>query len=116
MKKAKKLAGHTLKIEVECRSLNDALEALHCGADIVMLDNAAPHLAKSWAASIKESFPNAVVEVSGGITSDTISQYVVSVSSNNEAMTISSNIDIISMGSLIQGAPVIDFSLCISKN
>lgn len=115
MKKAKKLAGHTLKIEVECRSLKDAMEALQCGADIVMLDNAAPHLATSWAATIKESFPNAVVEVSGGITSDTISQYV-SFSSDDHAMTISSNIDIISMGSLIQGAPVIDFSLCISKN
>lgn len=39
VQKAKEVGGFALKIEVECRSLDEAREALTAGADIVMLDN-----------------------------------------------------------------------------
>lgn len=34
----------TSKIEVECSSLDDAIEAANCGADIIMLDNFTPEV------------------------------------------------------------------------
>ena len=37
--KARSAAGFSMKIEVECQSLNEGLEAAEAGADIVMLDN-----------------------------------------------------------------------------
>ena len=40
--KARAVGGFALKIEVECSSLNDALEAAKAGADVVMLDNLSP--------------------------------------------------------------------------
>ncbi|CAH2308271.1 nicotinate-nucleotide pyrophosphorylase [carboxylating] [Pelobates cultripes] len=38
------LIGHTLKVEIECRSLEEAFEAAAAGADIVMLDNLSPEV------------------------------------------------------------------------
>lgn len=102
--KAKKLASFAQKIEVECRSLEDAMEALEAGADIVMLDNAGPEKSASWSLVIKERFPHALIEVSGGITESSISEYVFDKHS----------IDIISMGSLTQDMHHVDFSLKIS--
>ena len=37
--KARSAAGFSIKIEVECQSLSEGLEAAEAGADIVMLDN-----------------------------------------------------------------------------
>lgn len=39
VERAKIPVGFTRKVEVECRTLEDSLEALKAGADIVMLDN-----------------------------------------------------------------------------
>lgn len=36
---AKRVGGFSTKVEVECRSMEDATEAANAGADIVMLDN-----------------------------------------------------------------------------
>lgn len=41
---ARRVGGFALKVEVECGSLEEALEASGCGADIVMLDNFAPEV------------------------------------------------------------------------
>jgi nicotinate-nucleotide pyrophosphorylase (carboxylating) len=42
VRRAKSVAGFALKIEVECRSLEEAEEAIAAGADVVMLDNFKP--------------------------------------------------------------------------
>jgi nicotinate-nucleotide pyrophosphorylase (carboxylating) len=42
VRRAKSVAGFALKIEVECRSLEEAQEAIAAGADVVMLDNFKP--------------------------------------------------------------------------
>lgn len=103
VKSAKSLASFSQKIEVECRSLEDAIEALRAGADIVMLDNQSPNIAISWANSIKTEYPYAIVEVSGGISEVNVRSYC------------SSHVDIISMGSLTQDIKHVDFSMKIVK-
>jgi nicotinate-nucleotide pyrophosphorylase (carboxylating) len=39
---ARTVGGFSAKVEVECRSLEDAEEAAHAGSDVVMLDNFKP--------------------------------------------------------------------------
>lgn len=99
VKKAKAVGGFSLKIEVECQSIEEAREAIAAGADIVMLDNFPPNKLHECAALLKQESPNVLIEGSGGITVSNITPY------------FSPNVDILSLGSLIQGAPVIDFSL-----
>ena len=44
MKDAKVVGGFSQKIEVECRSVKDAIEAAEAGSDIIMLDNFTPEV------------------------------------------------------------------------
>ncbi|KAJ1858582.1 nicotinate-nucleotide diphosphorylase (carboxylating) [Coemansia sp. RSA 1822] len=103
---ARSVAGFSIKIEVECQSETDALEAIDAGADIVMLDNFKPEQLLLAAKSIKakcQSFQKQVlIEASGGITEDTAAQYM------------GPGVDIISFGSMTQGVPHVDFSLKIA--
>lgn len=98
---AKQAAGFSAKIEVECSSLEDAIEAAKAGADIVMLDNFEPEDLKEDAAKIKKKFPHVLIEASGGITASTMASY------------FSPNIDIVSQGRFTQGYGSVDFSLKI---
>lgn len=41
---ARLAAGFELKVEVECGSLHEAVQAAHAGADLVMLDNFKPEV------------------------------------------------------------------------
>jgi len=99
VKKAKSVGGFSLKIEVECGTLLEAKEAIEAGADIVMLDNLQPKELKKMAHTLKVAHPNVIVEASGGVTRENIEGY------------FSEWIDVISMGSLTQGVPHVDFSL-----
>ena len=103
VKLARSAAGFSQKIEVECQSLQEALEAAAAGADIVMLDNFSPEALKEDSKQVKASYPNVIVEASGGITYDTMQLYV------------SDSVDIISRGDLTQGYSCLDFSLKIQK-
>lgn len=98
---ARKAAGFSQKIEVECQNLGEALEAAEAGADIVMLDNFEPDQLKKDAKSFKEKFPHVLVEASGGITTETMPQF------------LSEHVDIVSQGKLTQGYACLDFSLKI---
>ena len=101
---AKKVVGFSTKIEVECQTLEDAMEASKAGANIVMLDNFKPGPELFGAAAkIKKAFPHVIIEASGGIRMHTISGYF------NE------NIDVLSMGALTQGYPSLDFSLKVQR-
>jgi len=101
VKLAKTAAGFSQKIEVECQSLEEAQEAAAAGADVVMLDNFEPEQLKLDAKSLKSQFPYLLIEASGGITVDTMNQY------------LNDSVDIISQGKLTQGYPAIDYSLKI---
>ncbi|KAF4552420.1 Nicotinate-nucleotide pyrophosphorylase-like protein [Elsinoe fawcettii] len=103
VKAAKAAGGFSIKVEVECQSLEEAEEAIQAGADVVMLDNFTPTDMKAAAETIKARWgqgPRAVlVEVSGGLTEDNVGGYV------------SEHVDIISSSSIHQGVKHVDFSL-----
>merc|ERR1711924_392186 len=73
---ARAAAGFTSKIEVECRTHEEAIEAARAGADIVMLDNFGAEPLKAVAAKLKAEFPALVIEASGGITSATMAEFL----------------------------------------
>eukprot|EP00924_Labyrinthula_sp_SR-Ha-C_P000139 augustus_masked-scaffold_39-processed-gene-2.87-mRNA-1 protein AED:0.02 eAED:0.02 QI:0/-1/0/1/-1/1/1/0/298 len=104
VKKAKLATGFSSKVEVECRNLDEAVEACESGADIVMLDNYSGKELIKDAKKLKEKFPYVVVEASGGITEETIGEY------------LDDSVDVISMGKLTQGYSCLDFSLKVQKN
>ncbi|KAJ8599724.1 hypothetical protein CTAYLR_010211 [Chrysophaeum taylorii] len=78
---AKKAAGFSAKLEVECRDLAEAMEACEAGADVVMLDNyETPEALKEDAAALKREYPHVLVEASGGITFATMDAYFAATS------------------------------------
>ena len=89
--KARSAAGFSMKIEVECQSAEEAIEAAAAGADIVMLDNFTSETIHSAAKEVKDAYPNVLIEASGNIKEDNMHLYM------------SPHIDIISRGSLTQG-------------
>ena len=100
---ALKVAGFSTKIEVECRSLEEACEAADAGAHIVMLDNYTPETIKPDAKALKEKYPHLIIEASGGIREHTIAGY------------FDPNVDVLSMGALTQGYAALDFSLKVKR-
>jgi len=100
---ARKAAGFSSKVEVECRTMEEATEAAEAQADIIMLDNMQPEELKSCASNLKSAYPHITVEASGGITLETMPQY------------FSPHVDVISRGSLTQGYGAVDFSLKIQR-
>ena len=105
VKLAKEKDGFRKKIEIEVRSLNDAIEAVNAGADIIMLDNLTPKQVHSIIKTLKKKGlrDKVTVEVSGGITHKNVQQYATS------------DIDVISIGSLTHSVRAIDMSLEIAK-
>lgn len=105
VKEARLVGGFALKIEVECRSEMEADEAIQAGADIIMLDNFDGNGIQSAAKNLKEKWSGKhkfLIEGSGGLTLDNASAYM------------SSDVDILSFGSITQSVDHIDFSLKIS--
>lgn len=101
---AKSVAGFSTKVEVEARSLGEAMEAGAAGADVVMLDNyPTPQALQADATALKAKYPHVLVEASGGIRLDTLASY------------LHPSVDILSSGSLTQGYTTADFSLKVSK-
>ncbi|KAJ1800991.1 nicotinate-nucleotide diphosphorylase (carboxylating) [Coemansia sp. RSA 2399] len=106
VEKARSVAGFSIKIEVECQSEEEALEAIAAGADIVMLDNFTPEAMVAAATNLKAhcltGHRTVLIEASGGITEE------------NAALFMAPTIDIISFGAMTQSVQHIDFSLKIS--
>lgn len=100
---ARKVGGFSIKIEVECRSIEEATEAATAGADVVMLDNFEPEALHKTAAVLKQEFPHLFIEGSGGVTIDNVIQY------------FGPHVDVVSMGSLTQGYEAVNFSLKVLK-
>jgi len=84
------------RVEVEAGSLDEVRAALEAGADVVLLDNADPALARE---AVLLLAGRAVLELSGGITA-----------ANARAMA-GSGADCLSSGALTHSAPAIDISL-----
>ena len=92
-----------MKIEVECRSVDEARSAARAGADVVMLDNFAPNALGPAARTLKAEYPHLLVEASGGVKEETLPQYMCD------------GVDIISLSAPTQGYKCVDFSLKVRR-
>jgi nicotinate-nucleotide pyrophosphorylase (carboxylating) len=98
--------------------MEQAEEAIVAGAHIVMLDNRTPQELGVMAAQLKKRHPHIILEASGGTREPTGSKsdclmFAVGVTIATLPKYMDSNVDVISLGSLTQGVPHIDFSLKI---
>ena len=93
---ARQNAPQLLPIEVEVKTVSEALEAVEAGADIVMLDNMNLDDMRKAVKSIKG---RALIEASGGITLD------------NVRAVAETGVDFISIGALTHSARALDISL-----
>ena len=88
-------------VHVECDRLDQVQEALAAGADALLLDNMAPELVAECVAAAEAAPRRPLLEVSGGITLDTVAAYS------------GTGVDCISVGGLTNAAPVLDIGLDI---
>ena len=99
VRQAKAQAPHTVRIEVEVETLDQAQEALDAGADILLLDNM--DLA-TMRRAVQLCKGRAITEASGGITLETV---------RGVAET---GVDLISAGSITHSAKALDISLDVT--
>ena len=93
--KARQNAPQRLPVEVEVRTVSEALEAVEAGADIVMLDNMS---LEDMRKAVKSIHGHALVEASGGITL------------GNVRAVAETGVDFISIGALTHSATALDIS------
>lgn len=96
----RKKLGHTVKIELEVRNLDELKEALSVDVDIIMLDNMSCEDMKK---AVEITGGKAKLEASGGITDETL------------RAVAETGVDIISMGAITHSVKAFDISLKIIK-
>ena len=94
--KAKQNASHRLPVEIEIRTVSEALEAAEAGVDIVMLDNMR---LEDMRKAVESIHGHALIEASGGITLD------------NVRAVAETGVDYISIGALTHSARALDINL-----
>jgi nicotinate-nucleotide pyrophosphorylase (carboxylating) len=94
--KARQKAPPELKIEVEVKTTQEAIEAVEAGADIIMLDNMG---LEEMRQAVQLINGRALIEASGGITLDGI------------RAVAETGVDLISIGALTHSAKALDISL-----
>ena len=99
VKLARKRISWVTKIEIECETFEQVQLAMEAGADIIMCDNMNPEQIKEVASFRDKSYPHVLLEASGNITTENITNYV------------GTGIDAISSGSIIHQATWLDFSM-----
>lgn len=96
VERARALAGHTVKIEVEVDTLDQLEELMKLRVDAVLLDNMSPEKLRKAVTIVKG---RCLTEASGGVNLSTV-------------RTIAeSGVDMISIGALTHSAPVLDLGL-----
>ena len=93
---AKAYAPFVRKIEIETETLEQVVEAVEAGADIIMLDNMTPEVMKQAVALVDG---RAQTECSGNITKENI------------ARICEIGVDFVSSGALTHSAPILDISM-----
>jgi nicotinate-nucleotide pyrophosphorylase (carboxylating) len=99
IERARAGAPHTLKIEIECGTLEQVEEALAAGADCILLDNMDVPMTT---AAVKQIGGLALVEASGNMTLGRV------------RAVAAAGVDLISVGALTHSAAAFDFSMKIS--
>jgi len=105
IKKAKKAASFSKKIEVEVTKPVQALEAAEEGADIIMLDNFSPEQIHETMELLERNKlrGKVLIEASGGINEENILEFAVA------------GVDILSLGQITHSTKAVDMSLEVVK-
>jgi nicotinate-nucleotide pyrophosphorylase (carboxylating) len=98
LERARRHAGHLVKIELEVDTLDQLAEALEAGVDAVLLDNMTPETLRHAVAMVDG---RAVTEASGRITLETA------------PAVAATGVDLISCGWITHSAPILDLGLDI---
>ncbi len=93
---AKRALPHTMKVEVECTTVQQVAEAIEAGADIVLLDNMTLEQMRE---AVQLAKGRVLLEASGGVRLDTVRQIA------------ETGVDAISVGAITHSAPAIDIKL-----
>ena len=96
VRRAREGAPHTLRVEVEVESMEEARAAVEARADVILLDNMTPEEMRRVVEMIGG---RAVVEASGGITLETVREVA------------ETGVDIISVGALTHSVTALNISL-----
>ena len=99
LERARRHAGHLVKIELEVDTLDQLAEALAIGIDAVLLDNMSTKTLRQAVAMVDG---RAVTEASGRISPDTA------------AAVAATGVDLISSGWITHSAPILDLGLDIA--
>jgi nicotinate-nucleotide pyrophosphorylase (carboxylating) len=99
LERARRQAGHLVKIEIEVDTLDQLAEALAVGVDAVLLDNMSP---QTLARAVAMVAGRAVTEASGRITRE------------SAPAVAASGVDLISSGWITHSAPILDLGLDIA--
>jgi nicotinate-nucleotide pyrophosphorylase (carboxylating) len=96
IRRARKSAPHTLRVEVETRNLEEVGEALAAGADIILLDNMS---LESLREAVQLIDGRAMIEASGGVNLETVRGIA------------ETGVDFISVGALTHSSRAVDISM-----
>jgi len=100
VRKVKKESPHLFKIEVEVENVEQAKEAVHSGAEVILMDNMS---AADMKAVVDWAKGRVLLEASGGVTLENVREIA------------STGVDYISVGALTHSPPYLDLSLEVSK-
>jgi nicotinate-nucleotide pyrophosphorylase (carboxylating) len=96
MKRARELAGHLMKIEIEVDRLEQFDEALEHNPDVIMLDN---FRLADMREAVRRAQGRVILEASGGVSLETVRSIA------------ETGVDVISVGALTHSAPSLDLGL-----
>lgn len=96
IEQARRTTPHTLRVEIEVTTAEEAQEALDGGADIILLDNMPVEEMREVVAKVGGK---ALIEASGGVTLE------------NVRAIAETGVDVISVGAITHSAPSLDISL-----
>ena len=99
LERARRHAGHLVKIELEVDTLDQLAEALEVGVDAVLLDNMTPQTMRR---AVEMVDGRAVTEASGRITVETAAEIAAT------------GVDLVSSGWITHSAPILDLGLDIA--
>jgi nicotinate-nucleotide pyrophosphorylase (carboxylating) len=99
LERARKLAPHTLRIEIECETIAEVEEALAAGADSILLDNMS--LEDMSRARAISPTGRVLLEASGGVSLEAVRAIA------------ETGVDLISVGALTHSAAAVDLSMRI---
>ena len=93
---ARERSPHTLRVEIEVETVEEAVEALEASADVILLDNMSP---EEMRRVVSISNGRSLLEASGGVTLDTV------------RAVAETGVDLISVGALTHSVRALDISL-----